>query len=385
MRRLFVALILIFATIPTGFVNADTGDWNNNSEDFKGVMISEILVSPSDAAHDGTDWNNDGEISRESDQYVMITNDGTEDVDLSGWTLDDITNGGSASCQIGELTIAVGESITFYRADTEIELDYFDGDSAVLTDSSGAVQSTFTYPANDSDWDRVYTAGANGMLEKDDPNPSTTIGTCTPGEDQNSGGNGGNNGGGSSSDGVGEWTVSENNYLGVKISEILASSSGEEFDGVDLDGDGEVFSNSEQYIQLTNDGTSDVDISDWTLDDNLAGGSAPCSIGWNTTLSAGESITFYRSKTQIIFDYYEDDFAVLKDSDGTIQSMISYPAKDSFYDVAYTLNEDGTLGKNDANPADRQGTCYKQADTSESTYILQGRVCLLYTSPSPRD
>ena len=54
--------------------------------------------------------------------------------------------------------------------------------------------------------------------------------------------------------------------------------------------------------------------------------------------------------------------------------MISYPAKDSFYDVAYTLNEDGTLGKNDANPADRQGTCYKTADTSESSYILQGRV-----------
>ena len=122
----------------------------------------------------------------------------------------------------------------------------------------------------------MYTAGANGMLEKNDPNPSATIGTCTPGEDQNSGGTGGNNGGGSSSQGVGEWTVSENNYLGVKISEILASSSGEDFGGVDLDGDGEVFSNSEQYIQLTNDGTSDVDISDWTLDDNLAGGSAPC-------------------------------------------------------------------------------------------------------------
>jgi hypothetical protein len=92
-----------------------------------------------DAAYDGTDWNNDGEISRESDQYMMITNDGTEDVDLFGWTLDDITNGGSASCQIGELTIVVGELITFYRADTNIELDYFDGDSAVLIDLCGVV------------------------------------------------------------------------------------------------------------------------------------------------------------------------------------------------------------------------------------------------------
>ena len=357
-----------------GSSSQGVGEWTLSENNYLGVKISEILVSPSDESNDGTDWNNDGEISRESDQYMMIINEGTESVDLSGWTIDDMANWGSGSCLIGDLTITAGQSITFYRADTNIEFDYFDGDSAILTDSSGEVQSTFTYPANDSYWDLVYTAGANGMLEKNDPNPSATIGTCTPGEDQNSGGNGGNNGGGSSSQGVGEWTVSENNYLGVRISEILASSSGEDFGGVDLDGDGEVFTNSEQYIQLTNDGTSDVDISDWTLDDNLAGGSAPCSIGWNTTLSAGESITFFRSKTQIIFDFFEDDFAVLKDSGGTIQSMISYPAKDSFYDAAYTLNEDGTLGKNDANPADRQGTCYKTADTSESSYILQGRV-----------
>ncbi|MFL2962202.1 MAG: lamin tail domain-containing protein, partial [Candidatus Poseidoniaceae archaeon] len=180
MRRLIVALILIVATIPTGFASADTGTWSISTDDYKGVMISEILVSPSDAAHNGTDWNNDGDIGRESDQYIMITNDGTEDVNLSGWTLDDITNGGSASCEIGELSIAAGESITFYRADTDIELDYFDGDSAVLTDSGGAVQSTFTYPASDSEWDKVYSTGANGMLEKVDPSPAATQGTCTP-------------------------------------------------------------------------------------------------------------------------------------------------------------------------------------------------------------
>ena len=371
MRRLIVVLIMIVAAIPTGIASAETGVWSINTDDYKGVMISEILVSPSDATHEGTDWNGDGVIGSSSDQYIQLTNDGTVDVNLSNWTLDDDAIGGSASCEIGDLTILAGESITFYRADTSIELDFFDGDSAVLKDSSDSIQSVFNYPANDSDWDKAYTPGANGLLEKTDPSPAATQGTCTVGEVDNSGG--GNSGGGDSV-GVGEWSVNEGNYLGVKISEILVSSSSEEYDGVDLDGDGEVWQNSEQYIQLTNDGTSDVDISDWTLDDNLAGGSAPCSIGWNTTISAGESMTFYRSKTQIIFDYYEDDFAVLKDINGAIQSMIKYPAKDSFFDVAYTLNEDGTLGKSDANPADRQGTCFKQADNSESTYILKGRV-----------
>ena len=371
MRKALIALILIIATLPTGLVTAETGSWSNSSENFQGVMISEILVSPNDASHNGTDWNGDGQINRQSDQYIMITNNGTNDVNLLNWTIDDITSGGSAPCTIGDLTLASGESVTFYRADTQIELDYFDGDSVNLIDSEGNIQSEFNYPGRDSEWDKVYTTGDAGALVKADPNPASTQGTCAVGTVDNSGGN---SGGGNNTGSVGEWSVSENNYLGVKISEILASSSGEEYGGIDLDGDGDVWTNSEQYIQLTNEGPTDVDISDWTLDDNPQGGSAPCSIGWNTTISAGESMTFYRSKTQIEFDYFEEDFAVLKDTTGETQSMVKYPAKDSFYDVAYIMNEDGTLGKSDANPAERQGTCFIQGDSSESKYILKGRV-----------
>ena len=54
--------------------------------------------------------------------------------------------------------------------------------------------------------------------------------------------------------------------------------------------------------------------------------------------------------------------------------MLKYPTKDAFYDVAYILNDDGTLGKADANPAERHGTCFIQGDSSESKYILKGRV-----------
>ena len=371
MRKVLIALVLIIATLPTGLVSAETGTWSVSSNNFKGVMISEILVSPSDAAHNGTDWNGDGQINKESDQYIMITNNGSNDINLSNWTIDDLANGGSAACTIDNLTILSGESITFYRADTQIELDYFDGDTVSLTDSDGTLQSEFNYPGYDSEWDKVYATGEGGVLVKQDPDPASTQGTCTIGNNDNSGGG---NSGGNNSVSVGEWSISENNYLGVKITEILASSSSEDFGGVDLDGDGEVWSNSEQYIKLTNEGPIDVDISDWTLDDNPTGGSAPCSIGWNTTISAGESITFFRSKTQIEFDYFEGDFAVLKDTTGETQSMVKYPAEDSFYDVAYTMNEDGTLGKSDPSPAERHGTCFIQGDSSESKYILKGRV-----------
>ena len=156
MRLVVVAFVLVFATIPAGFVIADGSHdvgWTINTEDYKGVTISEILVSPSDAAHDGVDWNGDGVIGIQSDQYIELTNDGSSIVDLSNWTLDDDTNGGSAPCQILNMSIAAGESITFYRATTKIALEYFDGDFAVLMEPDGTIQSQFHYPGEDSDWD----------------------------------------------------------------------------------------------------------------------------------------------------------------------------------------------------------------------------------------
>ena len=368
MRRIIVAFILLFAAIPSGLVTADESHdvgWMNNTGDYKGVTISEILVSPSDEAHDGVDWNGDGVIGIQSDQYIELTNDGSSVVDLSDWTLDDDTNGGSAPCQIVDMSIAVGESITFYRATTKIVLDYFDADFAVLMEPDGTIQSQFHYSGNDSDWDKVYAKGNNGLLIKDDPTPSSVHGTCIAGNATGEPGDYSDSG---------EWSINENNYLGVMISEILASTSDAENGGTDLDGDGTLYRNSEQYIQLTNNGSNDVDISEWILDDNPAGGSAPCQIGWDTTIAVGESIVFYRAKTHIEFDYFEEDFAVLKEPSGTVQSQIHYPAEDSFFDKAYTINANGSLTKEDPSPASRHGTCFPLPDSSEDTYILQGRI-----------
>ena len=70
MRRFLVALIMIVATIPLGLASADTGTWSNNTDDYKGVMISEILVSPNGEDYGGIDWNGDGVIGIDSVQYI---------------------------------------------------------------------------------------------------------------------------------------------------------------------------------------------------------------------------------------------------------------------------------------------------------------------------
>ena len=72
-----------------------------------------------------------------------------------------------------------------------------------LIDADGTTQSQFNYPGYESEWDKVYTPGESGTLVKVDPNPATTQGACTVGDDNNNGGgkSKGDNGGGKGNNG----------------------------------------------------------------------------------------------------------------------------------------------------------------------------------------
>ena len=161
---------------------------------------------------------------------------------------------------------------------------------------------------------------------------------------------------------------------GIVIEEILVSASSAQYNGTDWNGDGDIGSYSDQYIMITNTGTQSVDISDWILDDITDGGSPPCRIGWNTTIDAGESITFYRANTDIELDYWDGDTATLMNADGNLIDSMSYPGEDSWWDKVYIIAENGSLWKTDPNPAERQGTCFTESDNTAESYILKGRI-----------
>ncbi|MCS5535642.1 MAG: lamin tail domain-containing protein, partial [Candidatus Poseidoniales archaeon] len=132
------------------------------------VVISEVLVSPSDAEHDGTDWNGDGYIGSSSDQYIELWNPTDQMVNISNWVLDDLVGGGSPACSIGWNTeLAAGARIVFFRDNTDIELDFWDGDTVNLQDDQGTLVHSMTYPAEDSWWDVPYTLLENGTYWKD--------------------------------------------------------------------------------------------------------------------------------------------------------------------------------------------------------------------------
>ena len=173
-HRLFVVLaLLVLVTSTTGPALVLNDEPTPNAVDARGaseMRISEILVSASSADYNGTDWNNDGDIGSDSDQFIELWNSGSEPVDVSDWLLDDVAGGGSAPCRLAwNTTVEPGEHIVIFRESSRIELDYWDGDTATLSDASGSVIDTLSYAAEDSWWDTSYVKAANGTVTKVDP------------------------------------------------------------------------------------------------------------------------------------------------------------------------------------------------------------------------
>ena len=134
------------------------------------IRISEILVSASSEDYNGTDWNNDGYIGSTSDQFIELWNAGTSPVDVSDWLLDDTIGAGSAPCRLAwNTTIEAGEYIVIFRDSSRIELDYWDGDTATISDASGQLIDSLTFPGEDSWWDTSYVKANDGTITKVEP------------------------------------------------------------------------------------------------------------------------------------------------------------------------------------------------------------------------
>ena len=172
-RRLTLALLIVALFLGQSantVVLEETATANETGARNVDVRISEILVSASSEEYNGTDWNNDGDIGSMSDQFIELWNAGTEPVDVSDWLLDDMTGGGSAPCRLAwNTTIEADGYIVIFRASSRIELDYWDGDTATISDSTGNLVDTLSYPGEDSWWDTTYLKSANGNVSKVSP------------------------------------------------------------------------------------------------------------------------------------------------------------------------------------------------------------------------
>ena len=87
--------------------------------------------------------------SEEDEEYVELYNPTDGEINLSGWTLDDETDGGSSPYVIPEgNTIAAKGYKTFKKADTKISLNN-SGDTVGIFDNNGGTMDSFTYSTID--------------------------------------------------------------------------------------------------------------------------------------------------------------------------------------------------------------------------------------------
>ena len=169
---LLVAFLLLGVLAAPLGVSEDTDDSNSSPQS---IIISEILASPNGMmdnetcsnCYNATDWNGDGEYGKFSDQFIELHNPTSDPINISNWVLDDITDGGSAPCQLARNTvIQPGGYVSVFINASRIELDYYDGDTVNLYTDDGTLVDALSYPARDSWYGNSYIPLDNGSIWK---------------------------------------------------------------------------------------------------------------------------------------------------------------------------------------------------------------------------
>ena len=101
------------------------------------LVINEFVPRP------GHDWNNDGVVNV-SDEYIEILNHGTIAVNLTGYTLDDEVNIGSAPFRLPGVTLQPGQRMVFYGNQTNLLLSD-GGDGVRLLRPNGQLMDAYNY------------------------------------------------------------------------------------------------------------------------------------------------------------------------------------------------------------------------------------------------
>ncbi len=181
MRRVLVGVTLTLLFLISTW-NASIGSLDDNLEMNAGardanIVIAELFVSPnnlvanetSDNVYGSVDWNGDGDYGKFSDQFIEIWNSGDSSQDVSSWLLS--TTSGSPPCQLPyNTTLNADERIVVFRADSDLDLSYYDGETVSISDTSQNVIHSMSFPAGDSSYGLSYISDG-GTISKDDPTP----------------------------------------------------------------------------------------------------------------------------------------------------------------------------------------------------------------------
>ena len=181
MRRVLIAaglvLLFVISSYSSTVDSLDSSQVSTADSRDSNVVIAELFVSPnnlvandtSDNVYGAVDWNGDGDYGKFSDQFIEIWNSGDTAQDVSSWLLS--TTSGSPPCQLPyNTTLNAGERIVVFRADSDLDLSYFDGETVTISDTDMNPVNSMSFPAGDSSYGRSYISD-DGTISKDDPTP----------------------------------------------------------------------------------------------------------------------------------------------------------------------------------------------------------------------
>ena len=181
MRRMLIAstILLLMVLSPWTYAteNLEENSESNASGRAADIVISELFISPNNLVsnenstnlYGAVDWNGDQDYGKYSDQFIEIWNSGDSAEDISSWILS--TTSGSPPCQLAyDTTLNADARIVVFRADSDLDLSYFDGETVSISDTSSTIVDSMSFPAGDSSYGQSYIE-ENGVLTKDDPTP----------------------------------------------------------------------------------------------------------------------------------------------------------------------------------------------------------------------
>ena len=277
--------------------------------DRESIRLNEVLPRPAEV-----DWNGDGAATAE-DEWVELFNRGSAPVDLSGWALDDIADGGSApyifprasaaGISPADVVLAPGAYLLLFRSQTGVALNN-DGDTVRLLGPDAAEVDSFSYtqPAADRAYARA-TDGDGPWTDAYPPSPGranlpptpTPTATATP-------------------------TVTP--YLqGVTLNEILPYP-----EYVDWDENG-VANFTDEWIELYNAGPAAASLGGWALLDDTKTYTLPL----GTVIWPRGYLLLFRAQTRLSLGDNHDQ-VTLRRPDGVVVDHFAYdrgPGRDRSY------------------------------------------------------
>ncbi|MFQ5945965.1 MAG: lamin tail domain-containing protein [Anaerolineae bacterium] len=130
------------------------------------VVLNEVLPAPREV-----DWDGDGTTDARKDEWVELHNLGSEPVDLGGWVLDDIPDGGTPPFAIPPGTsLAAGGLLVLFGSETGVGLNN-GGDTVRILRPDGTVADAFTYSALSGFYDRSFSRDPDGTGDWTDELP----------------------------------------------------------------------------------------------------------------------------------------------------------------------------------------------------------------------